>query len=1044
MARATPCINNGVLTYRDRVAAQERTIAVGSSLWYEWLAAESSTTFRFHHPSGNFTARRERKHDGWYWYAYRKRGGVLQKVYLGKSADLTLDRLQEIAAALVQRSVASRASIPLTRGPPPLADAVIGLPRDPLLTTKLALPPARPVLVPRPRLTDRLDAGLRCKLTLIAAPAGYGKTTLVSAWHATGSGSAWPLAWVSLDASDNDPVHFWTYVIAALQTLHDSLGADALALLRSPKVPPLTTVLTVLINAIAGIPTPCALVLDDYHVITTPAIHESLAFLLDHLPAQLHLVIISRADPPLPLNRLRARGELTDLRAADLCFTSEEVATFFDQVLGIPLSADDIAALAARTEGWIAGLVLTAHALPGHANTSAFVHELTGSQRFILDYLVEDVLQQQPPHIKRFLLDTAILNRLTASLCDALLLGNDALPDTTYSQLALDELERKNLFLVALDDQRRWYRYHQLFAEMLRSRTQQLQPERLPLLHRRAAAWYVWQGLIPEAIEHALAADDREQAAGLVEQIAETTFLRGEVRTLLGWLSALPDAIVHTRPRLALAHAWALVFTGHADAAEAQLESTGQQVQQATIGDRLFFGSAAAALQAIVASQRGDVPGLIALAQRALAGEPADASELRGLSLLALGLAHFFSGDLAAAHQPLVQMIATRQRSEDLLPTMLAIYVLADVEMHQGQLHQAVELLQHGMQLGTGPDGRPLPSAGLAYMALGDILRERNELDAAMHTLRIGIELATQWGIHVLLVGSTIALARLKQASGDDAGALQVIHDFEGQVHETWIGPWHAALLAACRARLWLAQGQLALASQWGRDHAARLEGDVFSLRPLVKYEFAHTTLARVRLAEGRAEEAARLLEQLLAVAEAEGWIGHVIEILALQALAQHMQGATMQALTTIARALTLAEPEGYVRTFVDEGAPMAELLRMLHAECRRQHNPLASYAERLIGAFSTAILPDGESRMTQDVHRSSFVVQPLVEPLSERELEVLRLLAAGLESPEIAHELIIGVSTVRTHIKNIYGKLGVHGRVQAIERARILGLVRP
>jgi LuxR family maltose regulon positive regulatory protein len=1078
MARATPRISHGVLTYRDALHAH--TIAVGSSLWWQWLAAEGTTTFRFDHSLGNFTARRERKHDGWYWYAYRKRGGELQKAYLGKSDDLTLDRLQQVGAVLAQRSAATSTStqpaeVTLSRmvgG----ADTAHDPPLDPLVTTKLALPPARPALVSRPRLISRLEAGLQHKLTLIAAPAGYGKTTLVSAWLQEAQSSerkahsepdrsqpgedgdrplsvlrsnaqTLQLAWVSLDGGDNDPVRFWTYGIAALQTVHPGFGADALALLRSPQPPLLTTVLTLLINAVAALPHPVALVLDDYHVIGTPAVHESLTFLLDHLPPQLHLVIISRVDPPLPLMRLRAHGEMTEVRASDLGFTTDEVEIFFNQLLGLSLAADDVAALAARTEGWIAGLVLAAHALHGHSNAAAFIRDLAGSHRFILDYLVEDVLQQQPHHIQRFLLDTAILNRLTASLCDALLLGDDAPPDAAYSQLVLDELERKNLFLVPLDGQRRWYRYHQLFAEMLRSRAQQLQPERLPLLHRRASSWYVRQRLMPEAVEHALLAGNMEQAAELVEQLAEATFLRGEVRTLLGWLARLPQPIVHARPRLALAHAWALAFTGHVEAAEAQLQDVGQHMQQPTDAARTLVGSASVALQALVAGQRGDVPGLVALAQEALGQGTPDQGEPYSLSLLALGNAHFFDGDLVAAHQTLTEMIAQRQGSEDLLPTMLAIYILADVELHQGQLHQAAELLQQGLQLGGGADGQPLPIAGLAFMGLGEVLRERNQLDAALHSLQTGISLARQWGIHVMLVDGMMALARLKQACGDGDGALQVLRDFEGQMHAAWITPWHRALLAACRARLWLAQGQLGPAAQWARDYAARLAGDTPNLRPLVKYAFAHTTLARVRLAEGRRDEAAPLLEWLLAVAEAGGWIGDVIEILALQALMQQQQGATTQALSTLGRALALAEPEGYVRLFVDEGAPMAALLgKLLEAQRTRPPAPLqqvsTAYVQRLLAAAGAAV--PAEYAAPQPLMALRADTSGVIEPLSDRELQVLRLLAAGLESPEIARELIIGVSTARTHIKNIYGKLGVHGRVQAIERARALGLIRP
>ena len=429
---------------------------------------------------------------------------------------------------------------------------------------------------------------------------------------------------------------------------------------------------------------------------------------------------------------------------------------------------------------------------------------------------------------------------------------------------------------------------------------------------------------------------------------------------------------------------------------------------------------------------------MMALAQQALAFDPADNGEPRSLSLLALGNAHFFSGDLAAAHQTLTSVVAPRQVTGDLFPTMLAIYILADVEMHQGRLHQAVELLQQGAQLGSGPDGQPLPIAGLAHMALGDILRERNELDAAMHSLRSGIALARQWGIHIMLVDSMLALARLNQACGDGDGALQVIRDFEAQMHEAWSTPWHRAKLAACRARLWLAQGQRALASQWAEDYAARLEADAPNLRPLIKYGFAHTTLARVRLAERQPEEAVQLLTRLLAVAEAGGWTGDVIEILALQALALQLQGAITQALSTLGRALALAEPRrlcahlrGRRRA---DGRPVSQ-----SAERRAQSDPLPMYIEQLLRAF-----PEPQ-RQAQIVLRSPLQGSNALDRAAERARAGGAAPAGGRAGEsEIARELIIGVSTARTHIKNIYGKLGVHGRIEAIERARALGLIRP
>lgn len=925
------------------------------------------------------------------------------------------------------------ASTTPSQGVGTLAGALANVPPDPLVMTKLMMPPPRTMLVPRPRLIDRLEAGLQGKLTLIIAPAGYGKTTLVSAWHAAEAGHAWPLAWLSLDPNDNDPVRFWTYVISALQTALPGLGSDALALLQSARPSSFAAVLTALINALALIPNPVVLVLDDYHAITAPAIHESLAFLLEHQPARLRLVITTRVEPPLPLMRLRARSEVSDLRAADLSFTNDEVEAFLNRLLDLNLSEQDVAALATRTEGWIAGLVLAAHALHGHADAAAFISAISGSQRFILDYLVEDVLQQQPIHIRRFLLDTSVLDGLTASLCDALLLGDAVPADAAYSQLVLDELERKNLFLVPLDDQRRWYRYHHLFGEMLRSRAQQLQPERIAVLHRRASAWYVQRGLLHDAVKHALAAGDMEQAANLIEQGAERTLLRGEVTTLLGWLGALPPAMVQARPWLRLAHAWALGFTGQVDAAAAQLLGADAQ---ASAAESTPHGSAAA-FQALVAGQRGDVAGLIARAQDAVAFDAAHGGVPQSLSLLALGNAHFFTGDLAATRETLAQVIAAHQASGDLLSSMLAIYILADVELHQGHVRQAAELLQQGIQMGSGPDGQPLPIAGLAYSGLGNILREQNQLDMALHSLRRGSALAAQWGIQVTLVDGVIALARLHQANGDVEIGLQALAELEASMWAAWATPWQRAQLAACRARLWLAQGQLGPARQWAQNYAQYVEAAGPNLRPLIKYCFAHMTLARVRLAEAQPEEAAQVLTPLLDVAEAGGWAGDLIELLILQALALHMQAATAHALATLRRALTLAEPAGYVRIFVDEGPPMARLLAQCAASLL-QGDPILTYTERLLRVF-----PEALSQPPIAPGSSQKAASPLAEPLSERELEVLRLLAAGLESPEIARNLIISVSTVRTHIKNIYGKLDVHSRVQAVERARALGLLR-
>jgi LuxR family maltose regulon positive regulatory protein len=895
----------------------------------------------------------------------------------------------------------------------------------PLLQTKLYIPPTRPELVPRPRLTERLNAGLHRKLTLISAPAGFGKTTLLSEWVA---GCGRPVAWVSLDKDDNDPTRFWAYCIAALQTVRADIGEAALAVLHSPRPPSIDATLTTLINEIAAIPDGFALVLDDYHVIEAQLIHDALATLLDHLPPQMHLVIATRADPPLPLSRLRGRGQLIELRTADLRFTPDEAAAFLNARVGLGLSAEDVAALETRTEGWIVGLQMAALWLQGRDSEriTHLVSAFTGNHRYILDYLTDEVLLQQPESVRTFLLQTAILDRLTGPLCDAV-------TGRASGQEMLERLDAANLFIIPLDDERRWYRYHHLLADLLRKRLSQTQPDLLPELHRRASEWYEKNELIAEAVSYALAAGDVELVAHLVGTNALAMMEHGELTTLKRWLDALPDEVVHSHPWLCAAHAWMLAFTGQLDAVEPLLRdaeevvaawdeaaslpySCGGAAKAEPEGQRI--GGHVAAIRAYVAGVRGNTLHARELAREALERLPADDLMTRGWATVSFALSLYQTGDVAAADRALAEAVAISQATGSSYVAVMALCNLAAVQMHQGQLLKAADTFRDALQLAdeyAGRAGRRLSVSGYAHTYLATLLCEWNELEAAMSHVREGIELCKQWGEPQLLTGGYMCLAQVLQTIGDADGALDAID--EARQAASSLSSWYAARVAPLEALIRLKQGDVAAASRWAISQEHGLSGcfDIF------EYWFACLTLARVNIAQGRLDEALGLLTQLLKTAEASGGRHCVIASLALQAIALRAQGKLDQALTVLERALSLAEPEGYVRTFIDEGAPMAALLRIAASR-----GIALDYVSKLLAAFGEVTVPSA----------------PLIEPLTERELEVLRLLAAGLSNREIAAELFLAVGTVKKHTSNIYGKLNVHKRTQAVARARELRLV--
>jgi len=977
-----------------------------------------------------------------------------------------------------------------------------------LLTTKLYIPPVRPESVSRLRLVERLKAGLGRKLTLVSAPAGFGKTTLLSECVRT---CGQPVAWVSLDKGDNDPTRFWTYCIAALQTIQADLGEATLALLRSSGItgatplPPTESLLTGLINEIAEVPQPFTLILDDFHVITAQPVHDGLTFLLDNLPPHMHVVLAGRADPPWPLARLRARGEITELRAQDLRFTSEETADFLNDAMALGLSPQDVAVLEGQTEGWIVGLQMAALAiqtaistqgrrwagagLPA-ADVSAFIKGFTGSHRFILDYLVEEVLQRQPENIQTFLLQTSILDRLCGPLCDAVLGdwrlevgdwklevgdGSQSPISNLQSQDILEYLDHANLFVVPLDDERRWYRYHHLFAELLRSRLKQSQPDQMLALYRRASAWLEQNGLVPEAIECALAAGDVERVAHLVERNALATIYHRELATLMGWLKALPEEMVRSRPWLCIAHAWMLAFAGQFEALEARVQDAEQALARQALPDaeaRRITGHICA-LRSYPVAVRADEPQAAALIRQALEHLSDEDWMVRGFCTGLLGSVLRWSGDFAGAIRAWAEARDVYQATDDKYGAVGALGARAMLQIEQGQLHAAdatsrEALLLVGEHARRG--GRRLPTAGPIYARLSTLLREWNDVEGALRYAREAVETSKQWGSAEGLVTGHLTLARALQAAGDADGArdaMQMAIQVASQ-----LSPWYSRMTAADQARLWLAQGNLAAAAQWAASRGRELDLDeeiryldheeyIALARVLIAQGVQETRIGRIGRAAGAPQgtgehqalldEALGLLERLLKTLETTGAMGRVLEILVLQALAWQARGEEEQALAALKRALLLAEPEGYVRTFVDEGPPLDVLLRKAAAR-----GIAPAYVSTLLAAFSNLQLPTSNLQLptsnlqlpTSNLQLPTSNLQPptsnlqLLEPLSEREMDVLRLLATSLSTPEIADELFVTPNTVRSHVKSIYSKLDAHNRMQAIQRAEELGLL--
>jgi LuxR family maltose regulon positive regulatory protein len=906
-----------------------------------------------------------------------------------------------------------------------------------LLRTKLFVPQVHPDLVERERLIRRLDQSLRCRLTLLSAPAGFGKTTLVGSWIAK---REWSVAWLSLDEGDSDPGRFWAYVVAALRTLWPDVGESTMALLRSPQPPPIESVLTELINDLASrdIDGPAFLVLDDYHAIDQPEIHNALDFLLEHLPPQLHLIISSRADPPLALSLLRGRRRLVEIRAADLRFTPEEAGAFLNQAAGAVLDLKDVEALEALTEGWVAGLQLAALSLQEVEDVSDFLASFSGTHRYVFDYLAHEVLDRQSPAMRDFLVRSAILERMSGALCDAVMKRDD-------SQARLTELERANLFLVPLDQERRWYRYHHLFGDFLRARLQEaLSAEEIATLHQRAARWYAAQDRQSEAIYHALAADDTEQAVELIVSAVPVMFRTSELPTLVGWLEALPASVLERRPYLSMVMAWAELALGQSDEVDPYLQSVERQIGVEADGSPASLDRDAetrgvlaeiSCIRATLAFNRMDMDAVKSLAAQTVSylGDDVESGlfnvslALRGIAEFNLALALEFSGETFKAVEAFESAIQLLREDNNLHLLPMAMGHLAQLQMVHGKLHTAAKTYEEALTVAeTG--GVPSPLSGIAYTGLGALLYEWDRLPEAEEALRRGLEMGEPWFNWEIMLAGTTGLVNIDLAKGRSSHAVARLEQLAAMTRERemlWAEAGVEAHLVLCRAR----EGDLAAADAWldstpvSQDQGVALGEEPYFL-----------IYGWVLFYRGRVEVSCRWAKRIAARAEADQRWGHAVGAWVLHALSNHSLGRQEDAIQSLEHALRLAEPGGYVRIFVDAGPIVAELLNDVGI--------LPDYVDRLLAAFEEPASrpePDGGSSRVQSDDAGSPL---LVEPLTDRELEVLAALADGLTNQQIADHLYISVNTVKTHVKHVYEKLNVSNRAQAATRAAELDLM--
>lgn len=922
-----------------------------------------------------------------------------------------------------------------------------------LLSTKFYVTPIRREHVPRKHLTEQLSTTLQRKLTLISAPAGFGKTTLVSEWIAylrqqacDASQNSYRIAWLSLDEGDNDPVRFLAYIISALNRMEgvESLvGKGALSMIQSPQSPSPESILTSLINDLAAVSGKVILILDDYHVIETASINDMVSFLLEHLPHQMHLVIATREDPQLPLSRMRARGQMTELRAADLRFSTAEAVDFLNTVMKLNLSSDDVAALETRTEGWIAGLHLAAISMQGHKDPSRLIESFTGSHRLVLDYLIEEVLDQQPESLQAFLLQTAILNQLCGDLCDALTGEVDG-------QETLAHLEKANLFVIPLDEERHWYRYHHLFADLLRQRMQHAYPERLADLHRRASEWYSRNEVIHEAIEHALISEDFQRASHMINSQIDALWQRGEHIILRRWIQVLPENLLLSEPQLGILHAYYLYIVGNHEIGENILQTIEKRIafrntrddterDSHSLGQVHLTGTGTSKLEArihvlraLIASFNGNIEEMIHHANWALEHLPEHATTWRSLAAFALGDAYSFMGNMTESYRARAEALKACEAAGNIFYTIVAKLKLVATLREQGELQRAIDICRQQVELADDYGLLDTVAVGCLRAVWGEMLAELGQLDEALHQTMLASKTAER-GANVIMLGfSYFGLIRVLFSSGDLKSGQEIINRVIRINHETTLPTWLTTHMAVWQARIWLACDNVDAASEWARSQGmdsvlvgSSLDSvDFFSL-------YLYIIFARILIAEYRFDTAIEVLERLEIAARDGQRTACVIEILMLQAVAYQSNGNSKNAMQLLDQSLALAETGGFIRIFVDEGPQMAQLL---YEALSRDIAP--EYVRRLIAAF-----PSDEKEQEAQAKTQSDTFD-WVEPLSERELEVLHLVAEGLTNVDIATSLCLSPHTIKVHTRNIYEKLGVHNRMEAVARARGLGIL--
>ncbi|HNT26160.1 MAG TPA: LuxR C-terminal-related transcriptional regulator [Anaerolineales bacterium] len=934
--------------------------------------------------------------------------------------------------------------------------------RQPLLRTKITIPPLPPDCIHRPRLTARVDQGVKGSLTLLAAPAGFGKTHLLIEWAANKKRSHKPcsIAWLTVHRGDDDLTHFFRYLVGALQEVNPQLGTEMLDFIHAAKRSGLEIGLTLLLNEISALPDDIVLVLDDFHFVEDASIYHSLDFLLEHIPHNLHLVIASRREPALEIALLRTKGQVTELGADALRFTREEIAQFFHSKTGIQLPPETVLALETHSEGWVTALQLAAIALPNQPDPLALLINFQGDAHYLADFLAEEVLNRQPEDVQQFLLRSSILDVLSGVLCEAVI-NPDAQPG--YGSRMLDQLEHANLFLTSLDRRREWFRYHPLFADFLRHVLIKTNPVEVPMLQKRAARWFEERSNLDQAFRYALEAGDGEWAAALIERHIQTMVKTGEVFSLTHWIGKLPGEVVHLHPALSLAYAWGSIAAYQLDTARYWLDDLQQSIEYANEQFSLADPSDSPE------SKSWNLYGGLAVCRSTLAlmsGEIQQAEEyskeaakylkenpfIQSFLSLEHGLYFTLTGDTLKAIEVLRDAVRIARLANNLFALVAAYSKLAEMQALQGHLSQALVTLQKAQLAALGPDGKALPLSGIIDIEIGEILRERNLLDEAKEYLQRGIRLTKPWWI-LSAVDGIMALARLLQSQGDIEGSYSLVNEGFQLALSTETSRWDDVYASAFATRMALQRNDLAAAIQcWqgsGLGERAQKNGDISC--PYQVDEYLQLTRARFYLALGQdsgdighLHQALETLNSILPQAERYGRFTIRLEVLALQALVQQALGDLDEATKTLLMALALGEPEGYRRVFLDEGSPMANLLaRCLQAQHELHvYTPSPPYIEELLAAFCQAEAGSRATAARQFESVTAKTEDGLLVSLSARELQVLSLIAAGKSNQEISDQLFLALNTVKRHTYNIFLKLDVKKRTQAVSKARQLGLI--